>query len=95
MSGHDLKLSAYDRYSFIAGDFDETILRRISTYEHEKVHQRLAYKRVMGTTQWFLDHPDFKAWLLEKKFSRLWCSGKSKRAPKARSQRSTLSITLD
>ncbi|EEA22878.1 hypothetical protein EYB25_005646 [Talaromyces marneffei] len=58
------------------GDLDESIFRRISTYEHEKVHQRLAHKRVMGTAQWFLDHPDFKAWLVEKKFSRLWCSGK-------------------
>lgn len=66
------------RYSLIAGELDETMLRRISTYEHEKVHQRLAHKRVMGTAQWFLDHPDFQAWLKEKKFSRLWCSGKSK-----------------
>ncbi|KAF7160640.1 hypothetical protein CNMCM6106_008062 [Aspergillus hiratsukae] len=55
---------------------DDTLFRRISTYEHEKVHRRLSRKRLMGTAQWFLDHPDFKAWLVEKKFSRLWCSGK-------------------
>jgi hypothetical protein len=58
------------------GDLDETLFRRISGYEHKKVHQRLAHKRVMGTAQWFLDHPDFKAWLVRKRFSRLWCSGK-------------------
>ncbi|KAF3398131.1 Ankyrin repeat domain-containing protein 50 [Penicillium rolfsii] len=57
-------------------DLDETIFKRISTYDHAKVHQRLAHKRVMGTAQWFLDHPDFKAWLIEKRLSRLWCSGK-------------------
>ncbi|KAF7128361.1 hypothetical protein CNMCM5793_003091 [Aspergillus hiratsukae] len=55
---------------------DDTLFRRISTYEHEKVHRRLSRKRLTGTAQWFLDHPDFKAWLVEKKFSRLWCSGK-------------------
>ncbi|KAF7179470.1 hypothetical protein CNMCM7691_008403 [Aspergillus felis] len=58
------------------GDLDEALFRRISAYEHEKVHRQLAHKRVVGTVQWFLDHPDFKAWLEEKKFSRLWCSGK-------------------
>ncbi|RHZ62633.1 hypothetical protein CDV55_106452 [Aspergillus turcosus] len=55
---------------------DDTLFRRISTYEHEKIHRRLSRKRLMGTAQWFLDHPDFKAWLVERKFSRLWCSGK-------------------
>ncbi|KAF7136772.1 hypothetical protein CNMCM5793_006241 [Aspergillus hiratsukae] len=55
---------------------DDTLFRRISTYEHEKIHRRLSRKRLMGTAQWFLDHPDFEAWLVEKKFSRLWCSGK-------------------
>jgi hypothetical protein len=80
VSKHNPILSAYHRHSVIADDLDEAIFRRISTYDHVKVHQRLAYKRVIGTAQWFLDHPDFKAWLVEKKFSRLWCSGKSKLA---------------
>ncbi|RHZ65526.1 uncharacterized protein CDV56_109049 [Aspergillus thermomutatus] len=56
---------------------DETLFRRISTYEHGKVHRRLSRKRLMGTAQWFLDHCDFKVWLVEKKFSILWCSGQN------------------
>lgn len=56
----------------------EGLLERISSYNHEKVHQRLSGKRLTGTTRWFLDHPDFKAWFIEKRVSTLWCSGKSK-----------------
>ncbi|KAE8145027.1 purine and uridine phosphorylase [Aspergillus avenaceus] len=52
------------------------LLERISNYEHERIHQRLTRKRLTGTTHWFLDHPDFKAWFTEKRVSSLWCSGK-------------------
>ncbi|KAJ5663805.1 hypothetical protein N7507_004536 [Penicillium longicatenatum] len=52
------------------------LFERISSYDHEEVHRRLSKKRLIGTTQWFLDHPDFKAWLTEKTISSLWCSGK-------------------
>lgn len=58
----------------------EGLLDRISTYDHEKIHQRLSRKRLAGTAHWFLNHPDFKAWLTEKKFPSLWCSGKSEPA---------------
>ncbi|OOQ87883.1 hypothetical protein PEBR_15031 [Penicillium brasilianum] len=54
----------------------EGLLERISTYDHEKIHQRLSRKRLAGTAHWFLDHPEFKAWLTEKRHSSLWCSGK-------------------
>ncbi|KAL5042243.1 hypothetical protein BDW71DRAFT_200726 [Aspergillus fruticulosus] len=52
-------------------------LTNISSYDHERVHQRLLHKRLVGTTRWFLDHPDFKAWFTEKTVSSLWCSGKT------------------
>ncbi|KAI9035596.1 uncharacterized protein KD926_003200, partial [Aspergillus affinis] len=52
------------------------LLERISKYDHEKIHRRLTRKRLTGTTHWFLDHPDFKAWFTEKRISSLWCSGK-------------------
>lgn len=58
----------------------ESLLERISGYNHEKAHQRLSGKRLTGTTRWFFDHPDFKAWFIEKTIPSLWCSGKSKRA---------------
>ncbi|KAJ5556370.1 hypothetical protein N7494_000285 [Penicillium frequentans] len=54
----------------------ESLLERISGYNHEKVHQRLSGKRLAGTTRWLLNHPDFKAWFIEKRFPTLWCSGK-------------------
>ncbi|KAL7949484.1 ankyrin repeat-containing domain protein [Trichoderma barbatum] len=57
-------------------NIDEKLLRRISSYDHEKVQRKLSQKRLVGTTQWFLDHPDFAAWLAEKGPFNLWCSGK-------------------
>uniref|UniRef100_A0A093VRU7 Ankyrin repeat and KH domain-containing protein mask n=2 Tax=Talaromyces marneffei PM1 TaxID=1077442 RepID=A0A093VRU7_TALMA len=54
----------------------ERLFEKISNYDHEKVHRRLSHKRLTGTTQWFLDHPDFEAWFTEKSISYLWCSGK-------------------
>ncbi|KAL4943176.1 hypothetical protein BDV06DRAFT_211296 [Aspergillus oleicola] len=51
-------------------------LAEISSYDHERVHQRLLHKRLVGTTRWFLEHSDFKAWFTEKTVSSLWCSGK-------------------
>ncbi|KAL4815086.1 hypothetical protein BDW67DRAFT_191748 [Aspergillus spinulosporus] len=51
-------------------------LAKISDYDHERVHQRLLHKRLVGTTEWFLGHPDFKAWFTEKTVTSLWCSGK-------------------
>ncbi|KAM0249501.1 hypothetical protein ACHAQJ_009049 [Trichoderma viride] len=50
-------------------DADEKLLEKISSYEHEKIHRQLSQKRLIGTTQWFLNHPDFIAWFTEKKFS--------------------------
>ncbi|PYI22891.1 purine and uridine phosphorylase [Aspergillus violaceofuscus CBS 115571] len=52
------------------------LLERISNYDHDKVHRRLAYKRLPGTTQWFLNHATFKSWLTGLDQSSLWCSGK-------------------
>ncbi|KAH8797864.1 hypothetical protein F5884DRAFT_864219 [Xylogone sp. PMI_703] len=49
------------------GQNDEELLNKISSYDHERVHRRLCRKRLIGTTQWFLDHPDFKAWFIEKR----------------------------
>ncbi|KAE8406637.1 hypothetical protein BDV37DRAFT_280595 [Aspergillus pseudonomiae] len=54
----------------------ETLLEQISSYDYRKVHRRLSQKRLVGTTQWFLDHPDFQAWFTDKSISTLWCSGK-------------------
>ncbi|KAJ5928484.1 hypothetical protein N7466_007440 [Penicillium verhagenii] len=56
-------------------EFDE-LLERISSYDYERVHQRLSRKRLAGTTDWFLHHPDFQAWFTKEDFSSLWCSGK-------------------
>ncbi|GLA61111.1 hypothetical protein AtubIFM54640_001620 [Aspergillus tubingensis] len=55
---------------------DDDFLARITRYDHERVHQRLSRKRLLGTTQWFLDHPEFQAWLSNKAYPWLWCSGK-------------------
>ncbi|KAI9927564.1 hypothetical protein MW887_003182 [Aspergillus wentii] len=55
---------------------DEDLLERITSYDHERIHQRLSRKKLVGTTQWFLDHPDFHEWISEKTHSSLWCSGK-------------------
>ncbi|KAK2788427.1 hypothetical protein FQN53_003573 [Emmonsiellopsis sp. PD_33] len=55
---------------------DEWLVDRISSYDHDKVHRRLSDKRLIGSTQWFLDHPKFKAWFIEKTSPSLWCSGK-------------------
>ncbi|KAL4755783.1 uncharacterized protein BDW70DRAFT_167857 [Aspergillus foveolatus] len=52
------------------------LLAKISDYDHERVYQRLLHKRLVGTTQWFSHHSDFKAWFTEKTVSSLWCSGK-------------------
>ncbi|OQE25447.1 hypothetical protein PENSTE_c006G08700 [Penicillium steckii] len=54
----------------------EEILERMSSYDHERVHRRLSRKRLAGTTRWFIDHPEFRAWFIEKRISSLWCSGK-------------------
>ncbi|KAL3459142.1 ankyrin repeat-containing domain protein [Aspergillus heterothallicus] len=54
----------------------EVPLSKISSYDQDRVHQRLLQKRLVGTTKWFLEHPDFKDWLGHKAMSCLWCSGK-------------------
>ncbi|KAL2789041.1 nucleoside phosphorylase domain-containing protein [Aspergillus keveii] len=54
----------------------KAILRNLSQYDHERVHRRLSHKRVANTTQWFIDHPDFQNWLLERSIRSLWCTGK-------------------
>ncbi|KAI9371409.1 purine and uridine phosphorylase [Aspergillus egyptiacus] len=54
---------------------EDVILRNLSQYDHEKVHRRLSHKRVEGTTQWFIEHPDFQDWLNGRSPS-LWCTGK-------------------
>jgi hypothetical protein len=54
------------------------MLERVSNYDPERAQRRLSSKRVLRTTQWFLDHPIFKDWFANKSFSTLWCSGKSK-----------------
>ncbi|KAL7795967.1 putative ankyrin repeat-containing protein [Trichoderma ceciliae] len=54
----------------------DKLMKKISDYDHERIHRRLSQKRLIGTTQWFLDHPDFQAWFAEKSISSLWCSGK-------------------
>lgn len=56
---------------------DKDLLENMSRYEHNKIHWKLSQKRLQNTTQWFLDHPSFKEWFIEKKISSLWCSGKS------------------
>ncbi|KAL2809886.1 hypothetical protein BJX63DRAFT_445035 [Aspergillus granulosus] len=51
-------------------------LSMISSYDHERTHQRLLQKRLVGTAQWFHDHSDFKEWFTGKTISSLWLSGK-------------------
>lgn len=41
------------------GEDIESMLERISSYDHERVHQRLSRKKLPSTTQWFTDHPTF------------------------------------
>ncbi|RAL13390.1 purine and uridine phosphorylase [Aspergillus homomorphus CBS 101889] len=60
---------------------DPELLDRSSSYRHQRVHRRLAHKRLAGTTQWFLKSPEFKEWS-ERRFNKLWCSGKSKLNPR-------------
>ncbi|KAF7166132.1 hypothetical protein CNMCM5623_010009 [Aspergillus felis] len=55
---------------------NEALLEGITSYDHEKVHQRVSRKRLVGTTQWFMDHPHFQAWFSGKEYPCLWCSGK-------------------
>ncbi|OJD13717.1 hypothetical protein AJ78_05849 [Emergomyces pasteurianus Ep9510] len=57
-------------------EIDNLLLEKISNYDQNKVHRRLFHKRLLGTTQWFLDHPDFKEWLTGNTIPSLWCSGK-------------------
>ncbi|KAJ5637503.1 hypothetical protein N7490_007382 [Penicillium lividum] len=47
----------------------ERLLKRISSYDHERIHQRLSRKRLAKTTHWFRDHPDFQAWFTKKEVS--------------------------
>lgn len=56
---------------------NEDLLGKMSNYDHKKVHWKLSQKRLHNTTQWFLEHPSFKELFIEKKYSSLWCSGKS------------------
>ncbi|GKZ32353.1 hypothetical protein AbraIFM66950_001691 [Aspergillus brasiliensis] len=56
--------------------FDDDFLERITCYDHERVHQRISRKRLIGTTQWFLDHPEFQSWISGTTYPWLWCSGK-------------------
>ncbi|CAG7990576.1 unnamed protein product [Penicillium salamii] len=60
----------------IDAQVDEEMFQRISSYEHERIHRKMSRKRLTGTTHWFIDHPEFRAWFIEKKISSLWCSGK-------------------
>lgn len=66
-------------YWWIVDDYDfERLVLQISNYDHERFHRRLAQNRLVGTTQWFLDHSHFKVWFVGKSNSSLWCSRKSK-----------------
>ncbi|PYH48084.1 uncharacterized protein BP01DRAFT_175950 [Aspergillus saccharolyticus JOP 1030-1] len=56
-------------------DEQEELLEQISSYHYERVHRRLAHKRLAGTTQWFLDSREFKTWL-KRLSNKLWCTGK-------------------
>ncbi|PWY81729.1 hypothetical protein BO94DRAFT_148466 [Aspergillus sclerotioniger CBS 115572] len=56
--------------------FDEVFLERITPYDHERIHQRISRKRLVGTTQWFLNHSKFQAWFSDREYPFLWCSGK-------------------
>ncbi|GKZ98794.1 hypothetical protein AnigIFM60653_000128 [Aspergillus niger] len=56
--------------------FDDDFLTRITCYDHERAHQRISRKRLLSTTQWFLDHPEFQAWFSDRAYPWLWCSGK-------------------
>ncbi|GKZ55137.1 hypothetical protein AnigIFM49718_011492 [Aspergillus niger] len=56
--------------------FDDDFLTRITCYDHERAHQRISRKRLLSTTQWFLDHPEFQAWFSNRAYPWLWCSGK-------------------
>ncbi|OAT00872.1 hypothetical protein, variant 3 [Blastomyces dermatitidis ER-3] len=58
------------------GHIDDWLIERISKYDHNRVHRRLLHKRLLGTTEWFLAHPDFKEWLTGNTIPTLWCSGK-------------------
>ncbi|PGH29263.1 hypothetical protein GX50_07978 [[Emmonsia] crescens] len=55
---------------------DDWLFERLSNYDQNKVHRRLLHKRLLGTTQWFLDHPHFKEWFTGNTTPTLWCSGK-------------------
>ncbi|KAL7926138.1 putative ankyrin repeat-containing protein [Trichoderma austrokoningii] len=48
---------------------DKELIEEISNYEHKKVHWRLSQKRLPGTTEWFLGHPIFKKWFVNKEVS--------------------------
>ncbi|KGY15694.1 hypothetical protein PABG_11349 [Paracoccidioides brasiliensis Pb03] len=54
----------------------DRLFDRLSDYDHNKVHRRLCHKRLLGTTVWFLDHPDFQEWSTGNTVSSLWWSGK-------------------
>ncbi|PGH01143.1 hypothetical protein AJ79_08014 [Helicocarpus griseus UAMH5409] len=62
--------------SIIENRIDDWIIERLSNYDHEKVYRRLCRKRLLGTTQWFIDHPVFREWLTGDAIPSLWCSGK-------------------
>ncbi|KAF7712366.1 Nucleoside phosphorylase and ankyrin repeat domain-containing protein [Penicillium ucsense] len=53
----------------------QKIIDLVSDYDHERMHQRLSRKRLIGTTRWIFDHPHFKQWFNEKTANSLWCSG--------------------
>ncbi|KAJ5495358.1 hypothetical protein N7539_000474 [Penicillium diatomitis] len=53
----------------------QKIIDDVSDYDHERMHQRLSRKRLIGTTRWIFDHPHFKQWFNEKTANSLWCSG--------------------
>ncbi|KAI9893899.1 MAG: hypothetical protein M1814_005452 [Vezdaea aestivalis] len=54
---------------------DAYFSQKISKYDHQRTHKRLVRKKLPGTTQWFLDHPSFQAWVGGSGCNTLWCSG--------------------
>ncbi|KAK2736278.1 hypothetical protein FQN57_000808 [Myotisia sp. PD_48] len=55
---------------------EQRLLDNISLYNHVATHRRLIHKRLRGTTEWFLQHPDFVKWFAGDGPPCLWCSGK-------------------
>jgi hypothetical protein len=59
----------YDRRAHVP------LLDRLSAYDHEAIHKRLARRRVRSTAEWLLDRDVFRDWLYKPQSSCLWLSG--------------------